>query len=213
MYELYVEKCKSESRSPVKENVYREILNTKFNLSFGSPKSDTCNWCDLLQTSLKIETDEQKHRELTVQLELHQRKAQSGYDQLKSDKELATQDPSISLISFDLQQVLPTPYLSTNVVFYKRQLSVYNLCVNEVATGRSFMHMWPETEGGRGSEDVASCLLRYVNEEKSEDVKHIIAFSDTCGGQNRNFNVVSFWVYCINCELVEWVDHKVHVQR
>ena len=37
--------------------------------------------------------------------------------------------------------------------------------------------------------------------KKSGDVKHIIAFSDTCGGQNRNFNVASFWIYCINCEL------------
>ena len=100
-------------------------------------------------------------------------------------------------------------YLSTNVVVYKRQLSVYNLGVNEVATGKSFMHMWPETDGGRGSEDVASCLLRCIKEEKSEDVKHIIAFSDTCGGQNRNFNVASFWIYCINCELVECVDHKI----
>ena len=70
------------------------------------------------------------------------------------------------------------------------------------------MHMWPETDGGRGSEDVASYLLRYIKEEKSGYVKHIIAFSDTCGGQNRNFNVVSFWIYCINCELVECVDHK-----
>ena len=57
MYDLYLEKCKSESRTPVKENVYHEIFNTKFNLSFGSPKSDTCNRCDLLQTSLKTETD------------------------------------------------------------------------------------------------------------------------------------------------------------
>jgi len=80
-----------------------------------------------------------------------------------------------------------------DVVFNKRQLSVYNLGVNEVATGKSFMHMWPQTDG-RGSEDVASCLLRYIKEEKSEDVKHIIAFSDTCSGQNRNVNVASFWI-------------------
>ena len=91
---------------------------------------------------------------LTVQLELQQHKAKLGYNNnLKSEKELATQDPTISLISFDLQQVLPTPY--TNVVVYKRQLSVYSLGVAEVATGKSFLHMWPETDRGRGSEDVA----------------------------------------------------------
>ena len=93
---------------------------------------------------------------LTVQLELQQHKAKFGYNNnLKSEKELATQHPTISLISFDLQQVLPTPYLSTNVVVYKRQLSVYSPGVDEVATGKSFLHMWPETDRGRGSEDVA----------------------------------------------------------
>ena len=56
---------------------------------------------------------------------------------------------------------------------------MYNLGVNEMATGKSFMHMWPETDGGRGLEDVASCLLRYIKEEKSGDVKHIIVFSDS----------------------------------
>ena len=91
---------------------------------------------------------------LTVQLELQQHKAKFGYNNnLKSEKELATQDPTISLISFDLQQVLPTPY--TNVVVYKRQLSVYSLGVAEVATGKSILHMWPETDRGRDPEDVA----------------------------------------------------------
>lgn len=50
---------------------------------------------------------------LTVQLELHQHKAKFGYNNnLKSEKELATQDPTISLISFDLQQVLPMKYFT-----------------------------------------------------------------------------------------------------
>ena len=139
---------------PSKGKFCQEIFNTKFNISFGSTKSDTSNRCDLLLTSLQTEIDEQKRMKLTVQLELQQHIAKFGYNNnLKSEKELATQDPTISLISFDLQQVLPTPY--TNVVVYKRQLSVYSLGVAEVATGKSFLHMWPETDRGRGSEDVA----------------------------------------------------------
>ena len=139
---------------PSKGKFCQEIFNTKFDISFGSTKSDNCNRRDLLLTSLKTEIDEQKHMKLTVQLELQQHKAKFGYNNnLKSEKELATQDPTISLISFDLQQVLPTPY--TNVVVYKMQLSVYSLGVAEVATGKSFLHMWPETDRGRGSEDVA----------------------------------------------------------
>ena len=139
---------------PSKGKFSQEIFNTKFDISFGSTTSDTSNRCDLLLTSLQTEIDEQKRMKLTVQLELQQHKAKFWYNNnLKSEKELATQDPTISLISFDLQQVLPTPY--TNVVVYKMQLSVYSLGVAEVATGKSFLHMWPETDRGRGSEDVA----------------------------------------------------------
>ena len=72
MYDLYMEKCISELRTLVKENVFNEMFNTKFNISFGSPQSDACNRCDQLPTSIKTETDERKHRELTVQPELHQ---------------------------------------------------------------------------------------------------------------------------------------------
>ena len=145
---------------PSKGKFCQEIFNTKFDISFGSTKSDNCNRRDLLLTSLKTEIDEQKRMKLTVQLELQQHRAKFGYNNnLKSEKELATQDPTISLISFDLQQVLPTPY--TNVVVYKRQLSVYSLGVAEVATGKSFLHMWPETDRGRGSEDVAYTRAPY----------------------------------------------------
>lgn len=78
MYEFYGEKCKSELKYPMKEKVYAEILNTKFNLSFTSSKRIICNSCDLLLTSLKTGTDEQKRVKLTVKLELHTPKTQSG---------------------------------------------------------------------------------------------------------------------------------------
>ena len=63
------------------------------------------------------------------------------------------------------------------------------------------MYMWPKTDGGRASEDVASCLLRYIKEGKC-------GFRDTCGGQNGNFNGTSFWTNFTHCELVECVDHN-----
>ena len=70
------------------------------------------------------------------------------------------------------------------------------------------MHIWPETDGGRGSEDIASCIFKFVNEEKADDAKHVIAFSDTCGGQNRNFNIAAMWLYCIIIGKAELIDHK-----
>lgn len=70
------------------------------------------------------------------------------------------------------------------------------------------MHIWPESEGGRGSEDVASCLYRYVTEEVGDEVNNVIAYSDTCG-QNRNVNIASMWLYVVHTSgNVDVVDHK-----
>ena len=46
MYDVYREWCIKEKSSPISQRCYRDIFCTRFNLSFGSPKSDTCSKCD-----------------------------------------------------------------------------------------------------------------------------------------------------------------------
>lgn len=51
MYRLYLDKhepqIKESSAKPqVKEWLYQKIFNEEFNLSFGYPRSDTCETCD-----------------------------------------------------------------------------------------------------------------------------------------------------------------------
>ena len=93
-------------------------FNTEFNLSFGAPKTDTCNKCDSLHVSIQAENDEQKRHTLQVQQDLHHRKAKSSYESLKADGDIAKQNSNVTVITFDFQQVLPCPYLTTSVVFY-----------------------------------------------------------------------------------------------
>ena len=91
------------------------------------PKSDTCKTCDSLRVRIEAETDETAKAQLEGERELHHAKAERTYLQLKEDTALAKSDPTVTVISFDLEQTLPTPSISTNVVFYKRQLWTYNL--------------------------------------------------------------------------------------
>ena len=67
--------------------------------------------------------------------------------------------------------------------------------------------MWPENVAGRGSDEIASCLLNFC-QSLPVVCKHLIAYSDSSGGQNKNFYIVCFWVYAIIRGSFEIIDHK-----
>ena len=48
---------------------------------------------------------------------LHQCRAERAYQQLKEDAARSKAKDSVDMLTFDLQQSLPTPKISTNVVF------------------------------------------------------------------------------------------------
>ena len=57
MYQLYLQKYEPQvqevqAKPEVKEWLYRKIFNEEFNLSFGYPRSDTCETCDLLHVAI-----------------------------------------------------------------------------------------------------------------------------------------------------------------
>ena len=113
------------------------------------------------------------------------------------------------MFTFDLEQALPTPKLTTNIVFYKRQMWTYNLGVHDCSNGKGYMYMWPETTASRGSQEIGSCLLQHFKFARSQ-AQNLIAFSDACGGQNRNINIVCFWMYVVGSSDFSYatVDHK-----
>ncbi|WAQ94760.1 hypothetical protein MAR_007231 [Mya arenaria] len=45
IYTLYTEKCESRNDCPVKESMYRHILNTQYNIAFNKPLKDMCDFC------------------------------------------------------------------------------------------------------------------------------------------------------------------------
>ena len=63
----------------------------------------------------------------------------------------------------------------------------------------SFSHnLWTENEGKRGSEDVTSCINDFFKDKITDNGKTIIAFCDSCGGQNRNYNVARYMLFAVN---------------
>jgi len=183
--------------SKVTETYYRRIFTENFNIGFRLPRTDTCKTCDeytMQSKSLEAEEGEQR----TKEWEDHKRKADSAFKLLRLETEKAAENPLAQhTICFDLQQAMPTPKLSSGPAFYKRKLWTYNLCVHDCGSKTAFMFMWPETVGGRGSSDIGSCLLKYF-ELADIASKTLVAFSDNCAGQNKNYNIMSLWLYLIS---------------
>jgi len=174
---------------------------------FKQPKTDTCAKCDEFDILCKLHSDQELEDTIRKRNEHHSR-AEAAYERKREEKEKAEEDPSRRVLIFDLEQCLPTPYLKSGTMFYLRQLYVFNLTIYDTTTKKTHCYMWHEAEGGRGANNIGSCLYRHLLEEIPDGIKHVTLFSDSCSGQNRNSHVsVSVIVALQQHNMLESVDH------
>lgn len=138
----------------------------------------------------------------------HKLRADAAFIAQKTDRELA-EAQKLCCITFDLQQTLPLPKLSTSKAFYLRQIWLYNMGVHMVSGDRSrgYCHIWAESEGGRGCAEIGSSLLAFLDVSGTTG-SHLIAWSDSCAGQNKNFTIVCLWQLLILMKKFAVIDHK-----
>jgi len=129
------------------------------------------------------ENHDSRHR---AHLEL----ADAAMDLMNSDLNEAKFSASVETITFDMEKTLPLPRIHTNVIFYKRQIWLYNLGIHSGKTSEGFFYVWPEGMAGRGAQEVAACLMKHIKNRLDNDVKCLKLWSDSCGGQNRNIKIV-----------------------
>jgi hypothetical protein len=71
-------------------------------------------------------------------------------DGLKSDENFCQTGNGPKVISFDFKRVMLLPKLTTGIVYYKRQVSSYNLGIRSFSYKTGTMHVWDETISSRG---------------------------------------------------------------
>lgn len=97
---------------------------------------------------------------------------------------------------------------SSQEIFYKIQLWVYNFCINVGSTGKSFFYVYDETLGAKGQNDVASILLHFLNNHILPEVTDIYIFSDNCASQNKNYVLVQFLYTLVATEKFRLIQHR-----
>lgn len=148
---------------------FREISEGNFNISFGFPRKDTCSTCDtfkaeLATTQQKLATceDEEAKKTLTKHLQniesekkLHLLKSENFYS-LNKNSEKARKKNDIEAIAMDYQKNLPTPNISTNDVYYRRQLNFISFNVHVLSDSTSVFYTYDESVAHKGADDVCS---------------------------------------------------------
>ncbi|CAI6355658.1 unnamed protein product [Macrosiphum euphorbiae] len=198
MYRLY---CSTSPAEPVSKIVYTRVFH-EFDpaLSFYKPKKDQCTKCNNYNNCVasnlitdKIKTDWSEHK----------RREKESLDMKKEDKNIAIDNKGkhFRSVSFDLQAVLNLPHAGDSQIYYKRKLSVFNFTIYEHHSANGYCYVWDELNGGKGSTEIGTCLLQYL-ENLPETVEHVVTYSDTCGGQNRNKYTMTAIMYA-----VQTIDH------
>ncbi|MBP1527197.1 MAG: hypothetical protein H9Q66_04675 [Spiroplasma ixodetis] len=200
MYELYKTYCTEKSLEPAKLSKYRSIFNSEFNLTFFKPKKDQCDLCERFKNS-------EKSTEMVAILEEHELSKIAARNAKEDAKIRAREENNFCAAVFDLQQVLQTPHAEISQLYYRRKYSSYNLSVYDFKYRNGFCYMWTENDGQRGSNEVASCVYKFILHNVNENnINEFCFFSDNCGGQNLNRNIVAMYIHAA-------VNYKVTIMH
>ena len=191
------------STSLPSELVYRRIFGNDFNLSFFVPKKDQCNIC------VKY-TSSSERPQLEEAYQTHVMSKNRAQQEKSADKALSTVDPiQYHVVTFDLQSVLQLPSGDVGQLYYKRKLVVYNLTVyGMVSPNDAYCFNWTECDGKKGANEIGSILHKYIM-TLPVHTKHVVLFSDSCTGQNRNQYIASILLHTVLSKPnLEIIDHK-----
>nr|CAH7753579.1 unnamed protein product [Callosobruchus chinensis]CAH7761330.1 unnamed protein product [Callosobruchus chinensis] len=187
MYSMYLKENEGESVGGI--DLYRKIFKQK-NLSFHRPKKDLCSLCLTFR-----EGDDQVKNSLKERFEKHQYEKEQARIIKKASKEKAIARNDLVSAVFDLQQVIHLPRSQESEVFYKQRLSFFNFTVYNLSTKDCHCYTWTELDSKRGSSEIATCLLMFLQECDTEGVQSVELFSDSCQGQNKNTILPAMFLY------------------
>lgn len=192
IYELYLEKINEvygKTKAPVSLSTLKNIFYRDFNLRCKGLKKDTCSRCDAFNNKIKTSTGEEQAK-LNEGKMKHLKRAEDLRNNMNKDLMQAKTDETFECLTFDLEKTLPLPRIPTSIIFYKRQLWLYNCGIHPGSDNNGHCYIWIEGEAGRGAQEVGSCLIKYIKTKLNPKVQNLVLWSDCCGGQNRNIKIV-----------------------
>ncbi|CAF4874245.1 unnamed protein product [Pieris macdunnoughi] len=146
---------------------YRKVFRS-YKLRFHVPKKDLCKKCVAfkdIKSNVTISEDANNSK--------HLKRRDDAFLRRDADKAAANNYKNVLAFNFDLQAVLHTPKGAAVPFFYVRKLPVYNLTCYRFGDKDVDCFTWDETEGKRGSVEIATCIYKYISDKQSIDYNYI----------------------------------------
>ncbi|BES91727.1 Spermatogenesis associated 5 [Nesidiocoris tenuis] len=120
----------------------------------------------------------------TEERELHLRKSEEFYNAKARSRKRAAISSKFEAITKDYQENLPTPNITTNDVYYKRQLNCVSFNIHVLSTNHAIFYTYDESVAKKGADEVCSMLNHFVNKILPPEGEELEIFCDSCAGQN-----------------------------
>ncbi|KAK3791170.1 hypothetical protein RRG08_025025 [Elysia crispata] len=106
------------------------------------------------------------------------------------------------------EEVLSTPKLFVGDACYLRKLSTFNFTIYNYGTDEVFCCLWRKHIASRGSNEVASCVVDYIEIMAKRNVKIVSLLSDNCGGKNQNRTIAfALWYSLTKYDMIS-IKHQ-----
>lgn len=120
------------------------------------------------------------------------RRAQGFYER-KAKARIASQGSCrVASLAFDFHKNLGCPNITTNEVYYSRQLSCFTFNVHNLGTEGVHLYFYDETEARKGADEFCAMLYDYFVNVLPPEVEKVELFCDSCPGQNKNWSMIKF---------------------
>ncbi|KAJ8870221.1 hypothetical protein PR048_029238 [Dryococelus australis] len=80
---------------------------------------------------------------------------------------------------------------------YTCELNIYNLGIHVGITGRRIFNIWLEHAAGHETQEIGSCLMKYIRENIHPPVNKLILWPDSRRGQNRSIRLILMLMYAL----------------
>lgn len=133
---------RNKINQPVKQKFYYKVFSTKFNFDFKVPSK--CTFCIC---------DDEKRKNCKLTKNFSWRVLIGHKNGFKSWSRTG--------FWWDLCR-----YILTSLAHYKMDMYIYNLGIHSLNAKTGLMHVRDETESGRDSQDIASCIVKHCQSRK-----------------------------------------------